>query len=344
VVFEHTFLQDGHLLRPFSRVAEVKCRGYSWPLQRRITDFGSDNAFAKVNDKLAEHYGISIPDSSARNITEEHAHAIRRNECLKDEIPARDGVDYLIGGMDGTMIPIVEVVDKTDAGEPSDKRKTRKVGWKEGRLTLAYSKGVVDPIFGATMGNPDQTGDHLLDCAIRAGLGQQTKVHCCGDGASWIVDQVDRVFGSQAEYLIDFYHLCDYLAAASKPCVPDNPTVWLETQKQRMKENRSVEVLQELEPHIEHISVKDEQAPVRKCHRYIKNRPCQFNYKGALEADLPIGSGRVESAHRYVIQDRLKIAGAWWKEDNAQNMLALRTLRANSDWENYWDQNIKKAA
>jgi len=112
------------------------------------------------------------------------------------------------------------------------------------------------------------------------------------------VDQVDRVFGSQAEYLIDFYHLCDYLAAASKPCVPDNPTVWLETQKQRM-------------------SVKDEQAPVRKCHRYIKNRPCQFNYKGALEADLPIGSGRVESAHRYVIQDRLKIAGAWWKENNA---------------------------
>lgn len=85
MVFEHTFLQDGHLLRPFSRVAEVKCRGYSWPLQRRITDFGSDDAFAKVNDKLAEHYGISIPDSSARNITEEHAHAIRRNECLKDE-------------------------------------------------------------------------------------------------------------------------------------------------------------------------------------------------------------------------------------------------------------------
>jgi len=24
-------------------------------------------------------------------------------------------------------------------------------------------------------------------------------------------------------------------------------------------------------------------------------------------------------------------------------MLALRTLRANSDWENYWDQNIKKS-
>ena len=38
------------------------------------------------------------------------------------------GVDYLNGSMDGTMIPIVEVVDKTDAGQPSDKRKTRKVG------------------------------------------------------------------------------------------------------------------------------------------------------------------------------------------------------------------------
>lgn len=331
-------------MRPFSQAAEVQCRGYSQPLQRRITDFGSDEAFGKVNDKLTEHYGIRIPASAARNITEKHARAMRENECLKDEIPARHGVDCLIGGMDGTMIPIVEVVDKTGAGQTSDKRKTRKVGWKEARLTLAYPQGVVDPIFGATMGNPDQTGDHLLDCGIRAGLGQGTHIHCYGDGASWIADQVDRVFGSQAGYLIDFYHLCDYLSAASKPCAPDNPTAWLETQKQRMKENRSVEVLQELEPHIEHVSVKDGEAPVRKCHRYIKNRPGQFNYKGALEADLPIGSGRVESAHRYVIQDRLKLAGAWWKEDNAENMLALRTVRANNQWDHYWKENIRKAA
>jgi hypothetical protein len=35
-----------------------------------------------------------------------------------------------------------------------------------------------------------------------------------------------------------------------------------------------------------------------------------------LAAGLPIGSGEIESAHRYVIQNRLKIAGAWWKMEN----------------------------
>lgn len=93
-----------------------------------------------------------------------------------------------------------------------------------------------------------------------------------------------------------------------------------------MKENCIFEVLEALKPHIEPESALDNDAPVRKCYRYITNRPGQFNYNAALEADLPNGSGEIESAHRYVIQKRLKIAGAWWKEDNAQNMLALKNL------------------
>ncbi|MDM8539689.1 hypothetical protein QUF90_01240 [Desulfococcaceae bacterium HSG9] len=63
-----------------------------------------------------------------------------------------------------------------------------------------------------------------------------------------------------------------------------------------------------------------------------------------IENDLPIGSGEVESAHRYVIQDRLKIAGAWWKENNAGYMSALKTLRADDNWEDCWDSEFLKAA
>ena len=49
--------------------------------------------------------------------------------------------------------------------------------------------------------------------------------------------------------------------------------------------------------------------PVRACLRYLSNRPHQLDYKGALEKGLPIGSGEIESAHRYVIQQRLKLPG-----------------------------------
>jgi len=45
---------------------------------------------------------------------------------------------------------------------------------------------------------------------------------------------------------------------------------------------------------------------------------------------------------RYIIQQRIKIPGAWWKFENADKMLALRVTRANGNWENYWDS--RKAA
>ena len=69
----------------------------------------------------------------------------------------------------------------------------------------------------------------------------------------------------------------------------------------------------------------------------------QLNYKGAIEKGLPIGSGEIESAHRYVIQKRLKLSGAWWKEENIERMLALRVIRANEEWGVYWD-NLAKVA
>ena len=338
-------MDEGHLLRPFSLSAGVKARAYSLPLQRRMTDFGADESFPKACEKMEEHYGITIPVSSMRSITEAHAQEIKDNEQLETDIPDNRGVEYVIAEMDGTMIPIVDTFEKTDEqGKAIDKRKTREVSWTEARLSLAHPKGSLTPVFGATLGDQDEAGNQLAHCAILSGAGEQSKLHCVGDGAAWICDQVDRVFGTQATFLIDFYHLCDYLAAASKLCAPDHPSAWLEEQKQRMKENNTFDVLNALKPHIEPDSVPDKDAPVRKCYRYITNRPGQFDYKGALDADLPIGSGEIESAHRYVIQERLKIAGAWWKEDNAQNMLGLRTLRANNDWDQYWESFYKKAA
>ena len=76
--------------------------------------------------------------------------------------------------------------------------------------------------------------------------------------------------------------------------------------------------------------------PVRACHRYLSNRTNQLDYKGAIEKGLPIGSGEIESAHRYVIQKRLKLPGAWWIAANVESMLALRVVRANDDWGKYW--------
>ena len=47
----------------------------------------------------------------------------------------------------------------------------------------------------------------------------------------------------------------------------------------------------------------------------------------------------MESGHRHVIRQRLKLAGCWWKENNAEAMLGLRVARANQLWNSYWNDS-----
>lgn len=156
------------------------------------------------------------------------------------------------------------------------------------------------------MGTTDEAGEQLVASAIRAGLGLATYVHGVGDGAAWIAAQIDQRFRDPGRYLLDFYHLCEYLADASSSCAPEDSYGWLEQQKRRLKRNHVAAVLKALHPYLEPSSVLDKTAPVRAAYRYIHNQLQQLDYKGALAAELPIGSGEIESAHRYVIQQRLK--------------------------------------
>jgi len=323
-------------VRPFKESAEVECRGYSHWLQRAMVDFGADDPFDGAAKKLKEHYGIEVPISAVRTTTEEHGECMRKNTLLQTEMPDQPGVPQLIAELDGSMIPEVKIV--VEGEQQVDRRKARKVGWTEARLCLAHEPGSVTPVFGAclaVLGGPEEAGAQLMNCAIQAGAGTTTKLHCVGDGAQWIADQVDLRFGLQGRYLVDLYHLCEYLAPAAERIVGKDKQAWMDQHKQKMKENRSSEVLQDLQPFLEDDKVADSDAPVRACHRYISNRPGQFDYQTALQSGLPMGSGEVESAHRYLIQVRLKISGAWWKIDNAAKMLSLRVTRANRNWNAY---------
>lgn len=330
--------RGGSRTRPFSESAGIHARCYSRGLQRAVCDFGADHAFGKVNHKLQEHYGITIGSSSAQHITEYHAQAIEAREDLVK--PNLGCALVVIGECDGSMVPIVETSLPTDASLKRDRRKQKQLFWKEARLSLAHAKGSKQLSFGATMGSVQKAGEQLLLCVKQSGADEHTRVHCVGDGAKWIADQVEDQFGAHGTYLIDFYHLCEYLSAAAASCSGTDEKNWLKKQKEKMKQSQYEEVLMALKPHLESAHVEDAQAPVRACYRYINNRPKQLDYKAAQEQGLPIGSGEIESAHRYVLQERLKIAGAWWEIHNAKHMIALRVCRANGLWNDYW----KKAA
>jgi hypothetical protein len=125
-----------------------------------------------------------------------------------------------------------------------------------------------------------------------------------GDGAEWIRLQAQEVFGDQGTFLCDFYHVSEYLAGAAKKCRPGKPDSWRRTQQKRLRRGALTKVLQALEPFVEPDTTAEEEAPVRAAYRYLDNRRDCLDYPQALELDLPIGSGMIESGHRHVIQAR----------------------------------------
>jgi len=308
-------------------------------LQRAVTDFGADHPFRKISGKLEEHYGVSIPHETARCITEGHGRALLDNTVLETDWPSVAGEECVLVETDGGMVPIVQINP-----ESADKRKGKTLEWKELKLCIARGLNYVTPVYSGTFsGDACEAGKHLFHCAHQAGLGKSTEVHAVGDGAKWIANQVEEQFGFQGSYLIDFYHLSEYLGDAAKSCSTE-PKSWLKAQQAALKNNRSAQVLGVLLPYMESPELPDEKAPVRKAYRYLRNRLDQVDYRRAIEKERPIGSGEVESAHRYVVQERLKKAGAWWSPENVDPMLALRITRINGHWEAYWNQILTKEA
>jgi hypothetical protein len=295
-----------------------------------IVDFGSDASFIESSKKIKEHYGIELPSSSIRKILTQHAHII--NKSL-EKIQPKDKPHgkIIIGESDGSMIPIV----KFDENIPGDRRKTRATLWAECRLNLAYAQGDIIPKYSATLGSTNEAGRLLAYAADMVGRDEKNLIHCIGDGAPWIAEQVEVQFGSQANYLLDFYHLSGYLHKAAGCLSPDSKDAWAALQKQRMKNNEINAVLQDLENHLNQ-QTEAHSCEARTCYNYMTRRMKQFNYKDALTNKLPIGSGEIESGHRSVIQKRLKQSGGWWLKENAQAVVSLRVLRANGFFENYW--------
>ncbi len=263
---------------------------------------------------MKEHYGIELPASTIRLIVEKHAYNMAKNQgAPKAKKVVKKPAEFVIAESDGSMIPIVTF----DPKNTGDRRKSRKTLWREARLALAYHKGSTTTFYRATLGSPDEVGDQLAELVRDANRGPKTRIHALGDGALWIAEQIEKVFGDDANYLIDYYHLSQYLNQASLCCFPNNSINWFHVQQKLMKENKLDVVLKNLKNHLDETKIPKHQCGAQKCYQYMIKRMKQFDYKGALERDLSIGSGEIEGAHKSVIQKRLKIPGGWWCEENA---------------------------
>jgi hypothetical protein len=289
-----------------------------------MTDFGVEESFQMASFRMKEHHGVDINVSAIRRVTQLHA---SQAEGVAPLLPQRGLLSrQMITEMDGEMVPLVEYQ------ESKDRRKTKTTHWSELRIGVTQNQGEVNWGYACSFKTPDHLGDRMKLVMKSLGFNEKTKVHGPGDGALWIVEQGEKIAGTNYEHLVDLYHLCDYFSKAV--------LAWKEDTKQevaRLKEmageGKMTEVIKELKKRLTECPAHE---GLRVCIQYIENRPGQFKYKEAKEKGLPVGSGKVESTHRSLMQKRLKKPGAWWLRENAGKIADLRTLRANGGWELLW--------
>ena len=310
----------------------VKPRGRSRRLQRVLSDFGCEHSFARAAQSVQEHYGFEIGATAVRADTLQHAQRARQKLQTQYEEPFRvlpaKAAAYVIAQADGSLVCTV-------AKGPRQGKRPR--DWQEIKLLAAQAQDSALKVYGVTFGSVEQAGRRWGHCARQAGWGLNSHIHALGDGAEWIRLQSREIFGQQASFLCDFFHVSDYLGAAALVCRPAQPHTWRRTQQKRLRSGAVQKVLASLTEHLEPEGTPDEQAPVSKAHRYISNRLDCLDYPSALKLGLPIGSGMIESGHRHVLQARLKKAGAAWLREHADQIAHLRVLRANHQWESLWN-------
>jgi hypothetical protein len=319
-------------LRPLPQRLGVTARGRSRRLDRVLTDFGCEHSFARAAESLEEHYGIKLGPSAVRAATFKHAR--RAQSQLEKEyeqsyraLPA-EGAEHVIAEADGTLIRTVQ---------PGPRKGKRPRDWQEMRLVAAQAQDSATTYYGATFGSVQDTGRRWGHCARQASWGTNSQIHALGDGAEWIRLQTREVFQHQGNFLCDFYHVSEYLAAAALALRPGRAESWRRTQQSRLKRGAVQKVVATLAPYLEPEGTAEEEAPVRASHRYLTNRLDCLDYPRALALDLPIGSGLIESGHRHVLQARLKKPGIAWLRPHADQIAHLRVLRANRQWAKFWN-------
>jgi hypothetical protein len=310
----------------------VSSRGRSHRLDRVLTDFGCEHSFVRAAESVREHYGFELGASAVRASTLEHAQRARvqlQGEYRKPfrALPAV-GASQVIAETDGTMICTVA------AGKRSSRRPRE---WREMRLVAAQAQTSATTVYAATFGNVAEVGRRWGHCARDAGWGLNSQIHAVGDGADWIRLQSKEVFREQGTFLCDFYHVSEYLGAAALTCAPARAHHWRRTQQKRLRRGALPMVMAALEDHLEPAGTPEEEAPVQNGHRYLANRTDCLDYPRAIALGLPVGSGMIESGHRHVLHARLKKAGAAWLHDTADQIAHLRVLRANRQWQSFWN-------
>ena len=241
----------------------------------------------------------------------------------------------LLIGADGVMAPF-----RPEAGTPKGKTVWRevKVGVlaRLGERVTKAGQGVphlTQRRLVAVLGDVDAFSARLWLAAVQQGVLSSQRVVWLSDGGRGFWRLFDERFAKYATGVLDFYHVAQNLWKGSKAWL-DGRTQrsrdWFTKARRRLRRGKANKVMADIEAALalEGLPPSAYQS-LTNLYNYLDKHRDHIDYAKFKELGLPIGSGIVESACKWLIQQRFKGVGMRWSEDGFNHLLHLRLAWVN---------------
>jgi hypothetical protein len=323
-------------------------------------------SYEMVQQELAER-GVTL------NIKEVHgigryagqaALTYRRRELERyreGQLPAADGQGKRFGAMiDGGRTKI-RTAKRQQQGCGKTKTQTRRfrTDWREPKQIIVFEmdeqgrmKKGTKPILDGTFQGPDEILEVLAMRLHQVGAAQADVVAFRADGAPWIWERLEwvrRRVGlkkSQVSYGLDWCHAVHHVSLALETLASDEERKRIFKKLRKwLKQGSWAKVIRDLTDRMLAKGL-DEQASVWTEVNYLERHgeAGRLDYAKFRRRKLPVGSGAIESAIRRVINLRMKGNSIFWKEENAEGMLMLRSLVLSDRWHDTFDKITESMA
>ena len=343
-----------HGFYPLDEALGLSAQRTQWDVQQAGVKLGLEMPHRRAAELLDELTDASMSDCVIHEVLQQTG-ALDVLQVCPDAADIQDRIAQAAAGRKWRPI-VVLAIDAADVpsrpetakGTRPGRRKSRarRRRWqgeyheaKGFRFYLIDDERIEQLISWHQMGNEQAFGAALRQVK-EAGLIPEDQVRLCaiGDGAGWIWKWVEELFPS-ARQILDYYHCSSYLHAVAEAqygADAARASHWLEATLARLfcgEGSGVVWGLQRMQP----VSEEAEEA-IGTALTYLQKRLHQVDFGSHRKGGYPIGSGAIESAHRFIGHVRLKRSGAWWYKENSNAILALRCALYNGTLDRIFQQ------
>ncbi len=251
-------------------------------------------------------------------------------------------VELMLIEMDGCNIrtAVLEPVKNSSETTPIRKlpKKHKKIKWRDVRIGFARPMDSKSKTYVGKMDSYSEVAKQLFSASILAGMSPQTEIVGVADGGPGLKEALEKQF-ENIQFILDKTHLKDHLydTAEALGISGNERREWVKSHLKAISEGKVEQIKKEFENEYE----QNDNDRLRQLIGYLSRFSNNVHYDKFKEKGYPVGSGEVESAHKYIPQRRLKLPGASWDPNNVEPMLALRLLKANKWWDDFWKTREK---